>query len=1085
MATRINRASLEQKRASDPAANVWVSANAGSGKTSVLVDRIIRLMLTGADPERILCLTYTKAAAGEMANRLFERLSTWVAMDDGALAETIRALGHGRIDAKVLEAARRLFTRALETPGGLKLQTIHAFCERLLQLFPVEAGVVPGFEVMEERDAEDLLAEARQRVLLAADGALEADFAVVAKYAQADAFDAIIKAMLAKRDRLRHVLEADGGIDDAMVALAQAAGLRADETRHSIDERFTRGANPRFLATAGQFARGGGVKNEKTGQLLMRIASGEANKVDVLDGFFTKAMEPRKPGGLMSPTLMKQSPDLAGFIAEEQARLLHLLGLQSAIAMREATAALLRVARGIVTDYQSLKRGRGLYDFEDLIIRTRRLLVEQSTSAWVLYKLDRGIDHILVDEAQDTSGAQWDIVKALAEEFHSGSGARPDVERTVFAVGDRKQSIFSFQGADPDAFDTARGEFKLRAEGIAARFDTVPLGTSYRSTQTVLSAVDRVFDRDVMRGGIMAPGVGYVDHTAVRGGEAGLVELWPLTTSDEAVEPDHWTAPVDRMEKDHPRIRLAREIAAAISQWLAEGRKIAALGRAVGPGDILVLVRRRNQFNAALIKELQALRVPVAGADRLKLADDIAVMDLISLARVALLPEDDLALAEVLRSPLCDVDEQQLFTFAHGRGAKTLWSAVEATTDGTRLKGWMALARTEAPFEFFSRVLLDGRRRFHSRLGPEADDALDAFLALALSYEQRHGPSLHGFIDWFETGEAEIKREMDQTGGAVRIMTVHGAKGLEAPVVFLADTTGLPQERETLLIDEAGWPVWKLPGMVEPGFVTELRDRRRQRDRDEYRRLLYVAMTRARDELYVCGAATKAVEDPECWYCAIETAMAEAPADDRGIRRIVSGIAGEAKPKSVGAGVAAPPPGWAATPPPLEPAAAPRQRASARAIVRTAELARGEAVHALLKALPHWPLQKRRGMAEAYAIRRGFDAELAGEVMAVLEGFAAWFAEPGLAEVPVVAPGFRGQIDRLIITADTALIIDYKSDRTVPAAPENVNPDHLRQLARYADAMSAIYPGKTLKTALLWTAMPKFMEIPPHLLPHR
>ena len=291
-------------------------------------------------------------------------------------------------------------------------------------------------------------------------------------------------------------------------------------------------------------------------------------------------------------------------------------------------------------------------------------------------------------------------------------------------------------------------------------------------------------------------------------------------------------------------------------------------------------------------------------------------MDLLSLARFALLPEDDLSLAEALRSPLCDVDEDQLFALSHGRGSKTLWGAVEGTADGARLAAWRGLAETEAPFDFFSAVLVEGRRRFHARLGPEADDALDAFLSLALSYEHRHGPSLQGFIDWFETGEAEIKREMDQTGGAVRIMTVHGAKGLEAPIVFLADTTGLPGDRETLLIDDAGWPVWKLSGMPEPEFITTLRAERRAREMDEHRRLLYVAMTRARDELYVCGAVSRSDSNPETWYRAIESSMQDFAPDEMAYQASRFGRAWRGERARGAAARSAPLPEWARRPAP-------------------------------------------------------------------------------------------------------------------------------------------------------------------------
>lgn len=1103
---KLPQASWDQRRASDPRRSVWVAANAGSGKTHVLVDRVIRLMLSNTPPDKILCITFTKAAAAEMASRLHGRLSKWVVLEDEELIAHIRAMGHLDVTPDTLQRARELFTLALETPGGLKIQTIHAFCERLLQLFPVEAGVVPGFEVMDERSAAELLDQARRRIIAEAEMADDPALKRVVARAQAEAFEELLRTILLKRSDLSLDLD----------YLRHELGLLAEDTAESLDRRLMDIDAPLYDQMIAALGQSAGATDQKSAVMLGRIKSGDRDAFK--DLFLKKDLKPKALSSIASKKLQSAEPWLGEAIEREMDRVVKLLGKQATLDMMLATEALVGLAARIINDYERLKRLYGRYDFEDLILRTKRLLVEQVSAAWVLFKLDGGIDHILVDEAQDTSPAQWQIVKALAGEFFAGAGARGDAVRTLFVVGDRKQSIFSFQGADPAAFEETRTYFEARlseADGL----DTVSLSISYRSTATVLAAVDAVFKGGVARRGLIAESDGDIIHEAVRKGHAGRIELWPVTLKDEKPDYDPWLVPVDRIDRNHPARKLAQRIAETIAGWLSEKRLITALGRPVKPGDILILVRSRNDFFASMLRELNRCRIPVAGADRVTLNDHIAVQDLLVLGQFIVLPEDDHALACLLKSPLIShpagraFNDDDLFALAHGRGRKSLWRRLEEGKSlapiADRLRRWIDWGSRETPFGFYARVLGEDmpsvRQNILSRLGPEAVDLIDAFLNLALDYEQRETPSLQGFLHWFTSADTEIRRDMDQSGDVVRIMTVHGAKGLEAPIVFLPDTCAPPDDRnevQPLLLPAPEGkliPFWRFSGGVEAPEVSKKRDLLRDQRMDEYRRQLYVGLTRARDELYVCGYTSDDVPKSGSWYALIEASL-EGERSGEGILRIEG--AQTAEPAAATRAEPAPQaqtdmPLWLRQKPPRERVGTdwinPSRLVRKGPVVANAAMEQGRALHRLFQLLPDLAPERRQAAAAELLERRGITGgaamSLAGKVVAIIEdpAFAAYFDGKGLAEIPLMAELgaqglLAGQVDRLIVREDEVLILDYKSDRSPPDDPAGIPEAYIAQLAAYRAALTRMFPGRMVTAALLWTETPRLMTIPPELL---
>ena len=1103
------RATDVQRQASDPTASAWVNANAGSGKTHVLIDRLIRLMLAGTEPSRILCLTFTKAAAAEMSTRLFQRLSGWITLAPDELAQALHATGVDDVGPEPQQRARRLFTSALETPGGLKIQTIHAFCERLLQLFPVEAGIVPRFSVLDERGAAELLLQARHSVLAEAladpRGGLGQALAEVARHAQPAGFEELLQGLIAERANLQPFIADASGVAAAQHSLRQKLALGSDEDEASVRAALAiEPASWRRLIAA---LRAGSPGDQKrAAELSRRLAEGAADLLQFEAVLFTKERQPRKSAGIATKAVMNSNPWVEGFVGAEQQRLATGLGKIADLAHIAATTALLMLASAILAAFEHEKRRRGSYDFDDLIIHTNRLLGEKPDAAWVLYKLDGGIEHVLLDEAQDTSPAQWAILEALTEEFFAGQGGRQRPDRTLFAVGDRKQSIYSFQGADPNIFEIVHDGFAARIKAAGQPFNAVDFNVSFRSAPEILRAVDVVFDKNARaRGGLDGRTEKDLVHVATRNKIRGTVELWPLFEPEEREEQSPWQAPVDREPANSPRRRLARDIARKVKSWIGR-RQAAGLDRPVEAGDILILVRVRNSFFDALIRELRKEGVPVAGADRLRLSANLAVLDVLALARFCLLRKDDYSLACVLKSPLLTtpLSEEQLFTIAWDRGAHSLWEKLHASADpacaaaAEQLRPLCQAAPGARPYEFFAGLLGQCRSRIIARLGGEANDALDAFLEQALAYEGEHASSLQGFVQWFAAGDIEIKRNMEQATDQVRIMTVHGAKGLEAPIVILPDTTAIPEVRgqASLLMLESGnsglkLPLWRLPKQFESAAIANLKAGRKESRLEEYRRLLYVAMTRARDELYIGGYRGKNQPTEDCWYNIVSEPLRPVMHDlddGAGWRLgadpvVVADVAGAAISRI---GI----PAWLLRPPVVEEAATPWSVPShlgPAEPLAAQRVERGLLIHRILQALPEIDPVQRGSAIRRMVAKAGSAPALADELCVLVERpeFSALFGPDGLSEVPIMARVgggggtlISGRIDRLILRETEILVVDYKTDRSWPLRPEGVKPDYLAQMAAYAAALRAIHPGFPVRCAILWTSAPQLMEIP-------
>ena len=1120
-------ATIPQVRAADPSHPSWVSANAGSGKTKVLTDRVARLLLSGTPPQRILCLTFTIAAASNMQNRLFERLGEWSMLPDDELIQELLRLGEDgdSLNRERLRLARTLFARALETPGGLKIQTIHAFASAILKQFPLEAGISPQFVPLDDRTARRM----REEILDMVSQQSPATFREFAGYTHTSRLPELIEEISGNRRDFAC------GVDED--ELCRIFGI--DPPIPSPDAEIRRLITEGDVAALRQLVwwlGGGRVSDQRAAGKLneLNLDAPARSDFDVLQGVFLfgpSAREPYSPKTGRFPTkdLRESFGDIGVWLNEFMNRVADARPRILSAEAAERTLALHRFAEVFLSAYEQRKRLDSSLDFDDLILKAVDLLNDPETAQWVLYKLDGGIDHILVDEAQDVSRTQWSIITAIAEEFTSGKGAR-ERDRTVFAVGDEKQSIYGFQGAAPEKFEEMRDHFQERYTGAGQAFIQEDLEYSFRSSPAILEVVDRIFaDRT-------EPGFGGgIRHRAFKSELPGRVDLWPMIEESDKPEPPEWHGALLVPSEMRAQARLAKLLASEIRRITdpqdAEQIETGGMVRPVQYGDILILVRRRNVLFHSIISELKNAGLPVAGTDRMKLTENLAVRDLRAMLSFLATRADDLSLAVVLRSPIFGMTEGELYSVAHGRGRNSLWNSLKSREGEfpetvTVIKDLLLQVDRLKPYELIEHLLTvhKGRELLTARLGNEISEPLDAFLHQAITYDDEEASTLTGFLEW-SSSDFEIKRQLDQAGNEIRVMTVHGAKGLESPIVVLPDTCERRiGHNDSLLFTEDGVPLWAVPKNCRPDLLSAAAQEYERQAENEHLRLLYVALTRAESWLIVAGAG-KAT--PESWFgqiesglaeCAIETVPTTGLADSdwpfAAFRRHsfgswpLPGVA-EAGKDEPDASL----PSWVReSVPQAEPPAAPRSPSRlggdkvlpSRATRKGGQLApqpddsleRGTMIHLLLEHLPAGDSKERQ--RHAYQILACEFPQLAGtqfeeiygEACRILDNpeLAFLFGDYSLAEVGITArldgldgDTVLGYVDRLVLEKGRVLAVDFKSNALVPAGDKEVPEGILRQLGAYHEALQLIYPDRRVDVAVLWTRTGEFMQVDPEL----
>jgi len=1106
----------QQARAIQPASHIWVDASAGTGKTHVLTARVLRLMVEGAHPASILCLTYTKAAAGEMTNRILGHLGRWATTDEAALKTELATLLGGRslVTEDAMNRARKLFLDVVDLPTGLNVQTLHAFSQSLLGRFPIEARTAPGFETLDERTTEELLARSRDDVLASAvagvDTALAEASQALARILADQAFHETVGAL---RGIAQDVLKLPKAREQLLKRVQTALDLKPGLTREGVmleacaDDAFDRDGLKSVITAITDH----GTENEKDGlgaMLATWLILDPAKRAQDFDSyaavFLTTENTIRKK--LLTKNPAKAFPDGLDIMAREAERVLKVNQTCALLVVAQQSCDGIIFGQRLINGYERAKESAAKLDYDDLIERTRALLETPDIPTWVMYKLDTQISHILVDEAQDNSDVQWRIIDRLSQDFFAGTDE--DRARSIFAVGDMKQSIYGFQGARPELFETTRGDIRMKAEQAGQHFEDVPLNQSFRSVSAVLDVVDTVFTRTDAHGR-------QNKHRSFRQGVGGMVDLWPVTVPDKTEQDETgWHLPLrERREMKADQI-LAQKIAGDIKCRLAAKEHLPGRSKPLSAGDFLILVRRRNDFVIHMVRALKRRGIAVAGVDRFDLKAPLAVRDLLNVARFVCLPQDDYTLACALKGPFCNVSEDMLMELCAQRKG-SLWQHIQSHPAMPEpametLKSALKRADFMPPFEFFSHILqAGGRRALLTRLGEEAGDAIDELLEQCLIYEQSHVPSLDGFIQWFMASDEDVKRDAEAAGDKVRVMTVHGAKGLQAPVVYLPDLVGTPDFKKRFIpleqVSKDGKPstipIFRRRKDAEIGPLKDATDSIRAADYEEYLRLLYVAMTRAEDHLICCGYRSGKTQNragqPDA-YALVEAAMNEM-ADvvrlpDEVKRYAVAQSAAVPAPKLQDAkqSSAIETPSWLFSAPPEEDSPPRPLRPSDReddapklftlreeGAISAAK--RGTLVHKLLEHLPQLPKSNRTDVGAQF-LRQSLPGAPDGlitdlleqaENTLALEALAPLFGPGSRAEVPLVAKlgnfVVSGTIDRLSVLDGQVLYIDYKTSAAPPQTIADITPSYMRQMALYHFSLKQMFAGQDVKGALVWT----------------
>ena len=1098
-----HRASSQQQRASNPEKSVWVGASAGTGKTKVLSDRVLRLLLNDVNPSKILCLTYTKAAAVVMSSRIAKKLGQWSIISDEKLENELLSL-YGEIpqDTKKREQlknkARRLFAVLLDTPGGIKIQTIHSFCQEILKRFPLEANISPYFQVLDDRDSQEAINDIKNHILTETSLNPQSDTGRAIAYITANIsenkFPKIIEDIISNRGKIEQIINLHNGKKNLLALISQKLGIDDNLTIEQILAQFFANIPTEPL----QKLFDAGIKD------LEKWLNGNYDIEDYenyLQIYLTGKNEIRSTS---KKKIFTENPSITQSFIEEAERCLKLLEKIKSYNTYQSTKSIIILANELIERYNSFKKIHAKMDYNDMILLTKNLLENKNAAKWVLYKLDGGIDNILIDEAQDTSPDQWAIISSVCDDFFSGLGSSENT-RTVFAVGDRKQSIYSFQGADPDKFDEMCEHFST----LSPNFEKVNLDVSFRSTSAVIDTVNRLFSDEQIKKGVASPGED-IEHIPFRKGEGGKVEFWEIVEPSEEKDEDEWTLPTKRATEVSTSTQMAKMIAEKMKKMVSSKEILKSKNRPLQYGDFLILVRSRDSFCEELIRECKTLNINISGIDRINLMEQIAVQDLVSLGKFLLLPDDDLSLAEVLKSPLFGLDDKDLYKLCYKRSG-TLWNSLLNTPEYQKtaddLKELFNLADYVRPFELYNHILSkkDGRKKYYERMGAEAEDGIDEFINLSLAFEQDHIASLQNFINWISSDDIEIKREMEQSkNDMVRMMTVHGSKGLQAPIVILPDTTRVPKSNR-----EAGF-LWDENYFLHPNCADDydalcdtIKNKQTEKMLEEYRRLLYVAVTRAEDMMIFCGFRKKTKSPDNSWYnmfkksftsfadCNETTWSYESPqeisvenpssTEQKPTENLIPDFmfvpAAKEKPLSK-----------PLTPSKLE-ENEPAPISPLSAVDNSVFYKRGTIIHKLLQFIPDIPQKQRVEniakfiKSKAPEFSKQDQQKILDEVTSLIENkeFGIVFSANSQAEVPIMGEVggkiISGQIDRLIITDKKIIVVDYKTNRQVPKTINDVPPAYISQLAAYKSLLKKIYPQKDIETFLLWTNIACMMKI--------
>jgi ATP-dependent helicase/nuclease subunit A len=1101
-----------KKLIADPSYSLWVSASAGTGKTKILIDRVLSLLVQGIEINKILCMTFTNAAAQEMLERIYQETTNWIAHSETELFICLEKLLHRPPAPQEMRKATSLLEDITHPLNILKVKTIHSFCSDIAHKFALEMDLNPSIQILDHTELKAFIKEVKSRIFLKKE-IFNTGLNIISQITEAK-LEEIIEVIITSKTKLEAVFCNDiDTIENKLKYLFKCNNLSNIE---ELLKDFCNHTTHSKLLPLGNIIKAGGItdldKAQRIESWLNSALEIKISKIeDYLSCFLKKDGEKLKKVFSLGVTskldisLLDTIQDLCYEYIENK----------KSLCLIENTKLFLKLSQFVLEQYQQYKKSKNSLDYNDLITKTANILRSENMSNWILYKLDHQIEHILVDEAQDTSAEQWLIIDSLSTEFFSGVSAI-EVPRSIFIVGDEKQSIFSFQGANPEIFNLMQQYFKERILASTGKFAEITLDTSFRSAPIILDCVDKVFNDPILQRSVTTKP--HILHTAHRSNYEGSIEVWPLVKSIklDSYKHESWNLPVKRVEKYNASKVLAKLLALKIKEWLSKGKFLSSYDRNLLPSDIMVLVRKRSEFIDHFIDYCKKFHIPISGKDRINLKDQIVFEDLLSLAKFALLPEDDLNLACLLKSPIIGITEEELFQLCHTRHSSVWNSLIEKQTTNKRFKKiteelmlYFNMADFMSPFEFFYKVLeiYDGKKKFISRLGLQVTDILEEFLRQAEKFEKDANISLQSFVIWIERNTFDTKNQTSSLN-TIQIMTVHSAKGLQAPVVILADPMDIPENNELLYwLDDI--PVWPAKQSLLNQECTLLKQQYLKQQLDEYYRLLYVALTRAEDELIICGYEKLSVLSSNSWYQLLwqklytdsSLKMFECLGDMEieaftspyyiklGAQHMFYPLSTENTSQAT------------LLPSFLEEPfieAAHKYFKPTESIETSDEnfFLKGQVMHRLLEFLPSIPQDYHRSLAASLLQSLSLptlEVGLDNKALTILndKNFDfIFYNKNSIAEVniagylEILGETFfvSGKIDRLILEENEVIIIDYKTNKILPKTEADIKLSYLKQILTYRQLIKKIFPQKNIRIMLLWTEEKNLMEISPKFI---
>lgn len=1102
---------LSQKIAANPDFSVYVSASAGSGKTKVLTDRVLRLLLEGNDPAKIICLTYTKAAASEMLSRITDKINSWLLLADDDLRCQLEDLTNHKISTEQLTLARKLYFNIIDDIDGIKIYTIHSFCQNIIKKFPIEAGIPPHFKLMDDNSSNALLEESKIRLLtnyVIYDDEIKSEQITkalknIASSSSEKNFVDNIKSIIVNKEKFYDLFE-ERTLEQIESDLCDKFAINLNDSEEEIIYQSYKNYDKNLIDqyTDILFSSTKLTQNKASKIKLFFDKIDSKNNIisnfDIYKSVFYNSDLTNLNKSLVTKDIETNHAEIFLWLSLEREKIINVIDKINSVKLINTTINQLHIAEAILTLYNQLKLNMGLIDYNDLIAKAKNLLSDQTMSAWILYKLDGGIDHLLIDESQDTSPMQWQVVEAICEEFFSGDGA-VEKDRTLFIVGDEKQSIYSFQGADPKVFNAVQHKFSIKAEYAQKQWKNISLDRSFRSVEAVLNVVDKVFCYAQIKQSISAD---YKNHISHRKGQYGKVEIWPIEKKPQD-SAEIFTIPNKIRENQTVEANLAKKIADNVEDWLSKKRIIKASAKVIAPDDIMILLKKRGTVFAEIIKEFEKRNIPISGSDRVNVKKTLIAQDLIAFANFLLNTSDDLSLAGLLKSPFIGVCERDLFQICHNRGENSIWSVLKNSDNEEHIKIHEYLSEilykvdVVSTFDLFHHIINsnDSLTKIYANNGFEAKEIINEFMSLVLQYQKTNTPSLQGFLQWFKSQNSDVKRELQKNNGEVRIMTVHASKGLQSPIVIIPDAAStLTKNQDNILFDDNDIMFFNSTKELNL-HCKSLRDNNFQSEINEYYRLLYVAMTRAEDELYIAGLCRSEKTAENSWYDIIEKEMQKMAKkiDDKLIYEVGEGAAVREISNYSDESTAVP-----SLPSLFKNKLEDNNSSEQFDVINPSKIEnsdfdnnfdndnkaslRGKIIHNLLQFLPEIIAENRKIQAQKYIEKHGDilnsaqKTQILADVCAVMESENTkfLFSHNAKAEVPIIGKingkTISGRIDRLIIKDDEIIVVDYKTTINIPNNISQINKSSLRQLDIYQQIIANIYPNKKVKACIVWTS---------------